>query len=49
MITFTPAVLHFLIASGTFSLGGSIKDTSPKNSNEPSSNGKLSGSFKLNS
>lgn len=48
MITLTPAVLHFLIASGTLSLGGSIKDIKPKNSKDPSSKGKFKGSLRLN-
>lgn len=48
MITLIPAVLHFLIASGTVSLGGSIKETSPKNSKSPSGNGKSNGFFKSN-
>lgn len=31
MITYTPAVLHLITASGTESLGGSIKLNNPKN------------------
>jgi hypothetical protein len=31
MITLIPAVLHFLMASGTASLGGSIREMRPKN------------------
>jgi hypothetical protein len=38
-MTLIPAVLHFLMASGTVSLGGSIKEIKPKNSKEPSGNG----------
>jgi len=43
-----PAVLHFFIASGTASLGGSIREINPRNSKSPSGKGKFNGFFRSN-